>query len=224
VKVPGWPRPCQPGSGCSPAEQPVPGPRSGGPDCFVTRWPERRNHSTLSLSAGQQPVSSNPASQAAASPDNSGSGSPPPSPEPSGSGLASAPPSPTPSGSGLASAPPSEQTAAQALAQLLVSSVSDRSAVVAAVSDVNSCGSGLSQDIQTFQGAVTSRQQLLSQLSSLSGISMLPAQMIQDLSAAWQASVEADQDFASWAGDENSGTPSQRSTGSPRIRGISSDP
>jgi hypothetical protein len=107
---------------------------------------------------------------------------------------------------------------------LLVSSVSDRSAVVAAVSDVNSCGSGLSQDIQTFQGAVTSRQQLLSQLSSLSGISMLPAQMIQDLSAAWQASVEADQDFASWAGDENSGTPSQRSTGSPRIRGISSDP
>jgi hypothetical protein len=163
-----------------------------------------RHHSTLSLSAGQEPASSATASQPATSPADSGSGSPPPSPEPSGSGLASAPPSATPSGSGLASAPPSEQTAAQALAQLLVSSVSDRSAVVAAVSDVNSCGSGLSQDIQTFQQAATSRQRLLSQLSSLSGISMLPAQMIQDLSAAWQASVEADQDFASWAGDENS--------------------
>jgi len=84
-----------------------------------------------------------------------------------------------------------------------VSSVSDRSAVVNAVNDVNACGS-VSQDQQTFQQAATSRQQLLTQLNSLSGASYLPASMLQDLNAAWQASVEADQDFAAWAGDENS--------------------
>jgi hypothetical protein len=141
------------------------------------------NGSPPSLSAGQKPAISTPASQAEGSP----------------------PPSPAPSGSGLASAPPAEQTAAKGLAQLLASSASDRGAVVAAVNDVNSCGSGLSQDVQTFQQAVASRQQLVSQLSSLSGVSILPAQMIQDLSAAWQASIQADQDFAAWASDENSG-------------------
>jgi hypothetical protein len=143
----------------------------------------------VSLSAGQTPASSVRASQPPSSL--------PPSPGPSGSGLASAPPSPS------ASASSSEQAAAQALAQLLASSASDRGAVVAAVSDVNSCGSGLSQDVQTFQQAAASRQQLVSQLSSLSGVSALPAQMIQDLSGAWQASGQADQDFASWASDEN---------------------
>jgi hypothetical protein len=125
---------------------------------------------------------------------------------PASTASASAPPAPAPSGSGLASAPPSEQGAAQALAQLLVSSASDRGVVVAAVSDVNACGSGLSQDVQTFQDAASSRQQLISELNSLSGASVLPSQLIQDLSDAWQASVQADQDFATWASDENSGS------------------
>jgi hypothetical protein len=171
---------------------------------LIVRTP---HSSTFSLSAGQKPAVSTPASQAAssASPAGSASGSPPPSPAPSGSGLESGPPSPTQSGSGIASAPPSEQTAAQALDQLLASSASDRGAIDAAVSDVNSCGSGLSQDAQTFQQATTNRQQLLGDLNSLSGASYLPAQMMQDLSAAWQASIEADQDFAAWANDENSG-------------------
>jgi hypothetical protein len=155
---------------------------------------------SLTLSAGQNPATSAPASSAPGSPNPSGSGSGSLNPAAPGSGS----PGPAASGSGLASAPPSEQSAAQALAQLLASSVSDRSAVVNAVSDVNACGD-VSQDEQTFQQAASSRQQLIGQLSSLSGASTLPAQMLQDLTAAWQASVQADQDFAAWASDENSG-------------------
>jgi hypothetical protein len=119
----------------------------------------------------------------------------------SGSSSSAAPPP----GSAPPSAAPSEQTAAQALAQLLASSASDRGAVVSAVSDVKSCGSGLAQDAQTFQQAAASRQQLISQLAALPGVSTLPAQLVQDLNSAWQASIQADQDFAAWAGDENSG-------------------
>lgn len=163
----------------------------------VTAFIVRPSHaSPVRLSAGQtpagQPGGSSSASSFASVPPPSGSASA------SGSGLASAPPS--------ASDSPSEQTAAQGLAQLLASSVSDRSAVVAAVADVNACGSGLSQDAQTFQQAAAHRQQLIGQLGSLPGATTLPAQMIQDLSNAWQASRQADQDFAAWAGDENSGS------------------
>ena len=73
-----------------------------------------------------------------------------------------------------------------------------------AVADVNACGPDLSQDPQIFQSAATSRQKLLSELANLSGLSALPAQMTQALTDAWQASVQADQDFAAWAQDENS--------------------
>ncbi len=149
----------------------------------------RPKGSPLSFSTGQRPTVSAPASSASGIASPSGSGAD--SPDPSGSG------------SGLASAPPSEQSAAQALAQLLTSSVSDRSAVVNAVSDVNDCGDP-SQDQQTFQEAASSRQQLISELDSLTGASMLPAQMLQDLNGAWQASMQADQDFAAWASDESS--------------------
>lgn len=96
----------------------------------------------------------------------------------------------------------SEQQAASNLAGLLSQSVKDRSAVMAAVTDVNSCGPALSQDPQTFQNAATSRQQLLSQLASLSGRSALPAAMLQSLTGAWQASAAADQDLGKWAQDE----------------------
>ena len=98
---------------------------------------------------------------------------------------------------------PPEQVAAQGLASLLAKSASDRSSIVNAVSDVNQCGSSLSNDIQVFQQAASSRQQLLSQLASLRDSSALPAQVITDLRGAWQASQQADQDFAAWASDEN---------------------
>jgi hypothetical protein len=96
----------------------------------------------------------------------------------------------------------SEQQAAINLAGLLSQSVTDRSSITAAVTDVNQCGPSLNQDPQTFQRAAASHQQLLSRLSSLAGSSALPAAMLQSLTSAWQASAAADSDLGQWAQDE----------------------
>ncbi len=93
------------------------------------------------------------------------------------------------------------QAAAQ-VAALLAQSVSDRGAVVQAVSDVSGCGPSLAGDEQTFSAAASSRASLLSQLSGVPGASTLPAGLLGDLSGAWQSSAAADQDFAGWAQDE----------------------
>lgn len=98
---------------------------------------------------------------------------------------------------------PSERQAAAALASLLAQSAAARSAVVAAVSDVNSCGPSLAADQQTFLQAAASRQQLLSALSKLPGRSVLPAAMVTDLISAWHATYQADKDYAAWAADES---------------------
>ena len=95
--------------------------------------------------------------------------------------------------------------AAQALSALLATSVTDRSSINAASNDVAACGPNLSQDQQTFETAASSRQSLISQLSTLQGVSTLPAAMVQSLSSAWQASEQVDQDYATWASDEFSG-------------------
>jgi hypothetical protein len=95
-----------------------------------------------------------------------------------------------------------EQQAATNLAGLLTQSVKDRSSITAAVKDVSNCGPALSQDAQTFQSAAAHRQELLSQLASLPGHSVLSAAMIQALTGAWQASAAADQDLGKWAQDE----------------------
>jgi hypothetical protein len=126
-----------------------------------------------------------------------------PSPPPSGS-------SPSAGSSPAGSSPLTEQQAAQNLARLLAQSVSDRSAVVQAYNDVGSCGPNLNRDVQTFQNASGSRQRLLAKLAVLPGASKLPAGLLQSLTGAWQASQQADQDFATWAQDEmtNGCTPS----------------
>jgi hypothetical protein len=108
----------------------------------------------------------------------------------------------SPASSGTASA---QQQGAQNLAKLLSQSVSDRGAINNAYNDVASCGPTLSQDQGTFQQAVTSRQALLTQLSSMPDAAALPASMISSLTQAWTASIKADQDFAAWAGDESTG-------------------
>jgi hypothetical protein len=116
-----------------------------------------------------------------------------------GSPSASSTPASTPASS---PAQVSEQQAANNLAGLLTQSVKDRSSIAAAANDVNTCGPTLSQDSQTFQSAAAHRQQLLSQLASLPGHSVLSAAMIQALTGAWQASAAADQDLGKWAQDE----------------------
>jgi len=100
---------------------------------------------------------------------------------------------------------PPQQQAAKALAALLAQSVTDRSAITGSVSDVDQCGTNLSQDAQTFDNAATSRQNLLSRLAGLPARTALPAAMLQDLTRAWQASTSADQDLSQWAQDESSG-------------------
>jgi len=129
------------------------------------------------------------------------------SPAPASTGPAS--PTATPAGPATPVATPSptqspaEQQAASALSRLLVQSVSDRSAINQAYSDVSACGSLLGQDQQTFQQAASSRQSLIAQLSALHDAQSLPAAMLSDLTGAWQASQEVDQDYAQWANDEN---------------------
>jgi hypothetical protein len=118
--------------------------------------------------------------------------------QPSGTPASQAPSGQAPSGQA-----PSEQAAAQNLASLLARSTTDRSAVTGAVTDVNKCGPNLSADASTFRQAASSRQRLLGQLAQLPGRSALPAHLLQDLTGAWQASQQADKDFAAWASDEN---------------------
>jgi Protein kinase domain len=97
---------------------------------------------------------------------------------------------------------PPRQQAAQALAALLAQSGTDRAAITQAFSAVASCSPDLSQDETIFSNAASARQALLGQLAALPDRSALPASMLQDLTAAWQASAQADQDFANWTQDE----------------------
>ena len=113
-----------------------------------------------------------------------------------------APQSASPVSSPAPAVPGTEQQAAQNLAGMLSHSVSDRAAINQAVQDVQDCGPSLNQDPQVFESAASSRRTLLAQLASMSGRSLLSAQMLQDLTGAWQASIAADGDFAQWANDE----------------------
>jgi eukaryotic-like serine/threonine-protein kinase len=109
--------------------------------------------------------------------------------------------SPAPAAVSSPALPPRRQ-AAQALAALLAQSGTDRAAVTQAVNAVAGCSPGLSQDETIFSSAASSHQVLLGKLAALPDRSALPASMLQDLTAAWQASGQADQDFAGWTRDE----------------------
>jgi hypothetical protein len=98
-----------------------------------------------------------------------------------------------------ASSQDARRQAAVRLSGLLAQSVTDRAAVTGAAEDVRGCGPSLHEDARTFARAASSRQQLLSRLTSLPGRSVLPAAMLQDLTGAWQASAQVDTDLARWA-------------------------
>ena len=110
----------------------------------------------------------------------------------------------TPPSSKPASQGGSERQAATALAGLLQQSSSDRSAINDAYNDAYNCGGNLPGDQQTFKQAASNRQYLLNQLGSLPDAQALPAQMLTDLTNAWQASLSVDNDYAQWASDESS--------------------
>jgi protein kinase-like protein len=109
----------------------------------------------------------------------------------------------SPVSSGVASPGlPPQQQAAQALAALLAQSETDRVAVTQAVGAVADCSPGLSQDETIFSNSASLHQSLLGKLAALPDQSALPAAMLADLTAGWQASGAADLDFARWAQDE----------------------
>lgn len=90
---------------------------------------------------------------------------------------------------------------AAALNGLLAQSSSDRNAIDNATSDIRNCGN-LAQNQATLQTAAQSRQTILNQLSQLD-TSQLPnsSQLISSLTTAWQASLQSDNSYATWAGD-----------------------
>jgi hypothetical protein len=127
-----------------------------------------------------------------------GQHSPAPAAQPPTPVISQASPTPTPT---FSSSSPSAAQAAQNLAALLAQSVSDRRSIDHAYNDATKCGPGLDQDSRTFRNAASSRQQLLGRLAGMPGRSALSGQMLGDLTSAWRASVEADQDYAKWARD-----------------------
>jgi len=92
--------------------------------------------------------------------------------------------------------------AASSVAGMLASSVTDRTAINNAYNDVYSCGSNLDGDAAVFTRAVSSRRALLASLATMPGRAALPPTLLSDLTNAWQASMAADQGFATWAHDE----------------------
>ena len=136
-------------------------------------------------------------------------------------GHAGAAKTPPPTATPVAPSPspePAKQRAAQSLSALLAQSVAVRGSVDRASSDLVRCGPLVGKDAATFQQAAASRQHLLSRLAALPGQSTLPAPMIQALTKAWQASVQADQDFAAWAQDQSSHGCTKNSTSDPHFR------
>jgi hypothetical protein len=120
----------------------------------------------------------------------------------SGSTGTTASATPTATASVSASATELAQRAAAAqLAGLLSQSGTDRADVINAVGSVRACDNAtvLRKDATTFSVAAANRQKLLSGLASLPGRSALPAAMISDLTAGWQASAQVDADLAKWA-------------------------
>jgi hypothetical protein len=120
----------------------------------------------------------------------------------SGSTGATASATPTATASVSASATELAQRAAAAqLAGLLSQSGTDRADVINAVGSVRACDNAtvLRKDATTFSVAAANRQKLLSRLASLPGRSALPAAMISELTAGWQASAQVDTDLAKWA-------------------------
>jgi hypothetical protein len=85
---------------------------------------------------------------------------------------------------------------------MLASSVADRTAIDSAYNDVDSCGPNLDGDAAVFTRAANSRRAMLASLASIPGRSALPPALLSDLANAWQASIAADQGFATWANDE----------------------
>ncbi|MFJ8858519.1 hypothetical protein ACIRD8_08775 [Streptomyces sp. NPDC102451] len=89
---------------------------------------------------------------------------------------------------------------AEALDKLLADSNNSRSAVIGAVEKIKTCRA-LDQAATDLKGAAAQRRDLVTRLEALS-VDQLPknAELKDSLTKAWQASAEADDHYAVWAG------------------------
>ncbi|MFF9685353.1 hypothetical protein [Streptomyces sp. NPDC014623] len=89
---------------------------------------------------------------------------------------------------------------AEALDKLLADSNDSRSAVISAVEKIKGCRA-LDQAASDLTGAAAQRRGLITRLEALS-VDLLPAnaELKASLTKAWQASAEADDHYATWAG------------------------
>ncbi|RPK79736.1 hypothetical protein EES45_14790 [Streptomyces sp. ADI97-07] len=106
--------------------------------------------------------------------------------------------SPAGEASAPAAADPAEPQA-QGLDKLLADSNDSRATVISAVGRIESC-QALDQAATDLRGAATQRRDLVTRLEGLS-IDQLPAhaELKSALTAAWQASAQADDHYAAWA-------------------------
>lgn len=93
---------------------------------------------------------------------------------------------------------------AEALDKLLADSNNSRSAVIGAVEKIKGCRA-LDQAASDLKGAAQQRRGLVTRLEALS-VDQLPdnAELKASLTNAWQASAEADDHYAAWAGQAKS--------------------
>ena len=153
------------------------------------------HHETINVAANSTKTAVPTTSVAASSATASASATVSASSSPSASASVSV--SPSVSSTGVA-----EQRAASTVAGMLASSVTDRTAINNAYNDVYNCGPSLHGDAAVFTRAVSSRRALLASLATMPGRAALPPALLTDLTNAWQASMAADQGFATWANDE----------------------
>ncbi|MFD9503110.1 hypothetical protein [Streptomyces sp. NPDC060035] len=106
----------------------------------------------------------------------------------------------SPTGDPTAKAADPAEPQAGALDKLLADSNNSRSAVISAVEKIKSCRA-LDQAATDLQGAAAQRRDLVTRLEGLS-VDQLPghAELKSSLTKAWQASAEADDHYAAWAG------------------------
>jgi hypothetical protein len=122
---------------------------------------------------------------------------------------------PTTTASAGASSDAQQLQAATALSGLLAQSGTDRTNVIDAYTNVQKCGSNLTQDAQIFRTDAANRRSLLAKLQALPNRSALSSAMLSDLTSGWQASATVDDDLAKWAdaaaGHCKGGDPNNRS-------------
>ncbi len=109
--------------------------------------------------------------------------------------------SPAAGGTSSGGAGDGAQAQAQQLDSLLKDSNSSRASVISAVASIKSC-SNMGQSSTNLRTAASQRDQLITRLDQLA-LDKLPNhdELVKQLTAAWKASAEADNDYAQW-GDQ----------------------